>query len=107
MLRYNVMSTTFDDIKLNIGIDENDKFYLPSLEFCNVKDKNGWTEYWDNEDYIWGKFYKFLKRYEEGRMKKKDKKEFADIWDELSPDVVKELIEILDKGIELGWYEPF
>ena len=106
MLRYNTMATDGDDIKLSVGIDEFDKYYMPSLEFCNVEPKNypGQTEIWDNEDYIWGKFYKFLKRFDESRLKKKDKEKFANIWSELNANIVKELIEMLDKGIELGWY---
>jgi len=101
--------------------DKNDEFELcglisektgnvimPWIEFLTIKNK----EYpdqnlcWDNDDYIFGKFYKFLKRWKRKELKKKDKKEFEDIWHILNDQTVEELIEMIEYALKKGWYEP-
>lgn len=107
MLRYNTMATDSDEIKLTVGIDNKDKFYMPCIEFTNVMDKEHKDQFimWDNEDFIWGEFYEFLQRFSKNELRSEDKFEYADIWSELNLDVVKQLLEILDKAKQLGWYE--
>jgi len=60
---------------------------------------------WDNADFIFGKFYKFLKRWKNRKLKEKDEEKFKDIWAILTDDVVRELIEMLEFALEKEWYE--
>ena len=50
------------------------------------------------------KFYKFLRRYKNHKLKKKDKSNYDDIWTILTDERVEEIIYILDSAIEQGWY---
>lgn len=108
MIIYNTIATENDDIKLNIGVDaDTGKFYMPSIEFCNIKSVKypEQTVFWDNDKFIFEKFYRFLKRFDKNELKKKDEKKFLDVWNELNVDVVKDLINILDRAKQLGWYD--
>lgn len=63
------------------------------------------TLMWDNEDFIFGKFYRFLNRWDKKRLKKKDEENFKDIWPILTDELVGEMLEMLDSAIMDGWYE--
>jgi hypothetical protein len=77
------------------------------IEFNSLKDQDYPNQdvVWDNDEFIFGKFYKFLKRWDENRLKKKDEKIFKDIWPILTDVVVSELIEMLEFALEKKWYE--
>jgi hypothetical protein len=78
----------------------------PWIEFNGLKDPS-YPEQdlsWDNDDFIFGKFYKFLKRWDNKRLKKKDEEKFQEIWPILTDDLVGELIEMLDLALEKEWY---
>ena len=75
------------------------------IEFNNHPDNEKKYIVWDNADFIFTKFYKFLKRWKNRRMKKKDEEKFKDIWPILTDDVVRELIEMLEFALEKEWYE--
>lgn len=81
---------------------------MPWIEFKTIKNK----EYpnqdlcWDNDYYIFVKFYKFLKRWMRKEIRKRDKKEFEDIWHVLNDKRVEELILMIELALEQGWYEP-
>jgi len=85
-------------------IDHKSEAYI---EFNKIMHHNYPDQYlsWDNADFIFGKFYKFLKRWKNGRMKKKDEEKFKDIWPILTDDVVRELTEMLEFALEKEWYE--
>lgn len=79
------------------------------------KESDAWIEFkdlekgsviWDNDNFVFIKFYKFLKRWKNEKLKKKDKNTFEDIWLFLDDNSVKELIQMLDYAIEKGWYYP-
>jgi hypothetical protein len=60
---------------------------------------------WDNDDFIFGKFYKFLIRYKCNKLKDKDEKKYKEVFSILNQDVVSELIDMLELAIEKKWYE--
>jgi hypothetical protein len=78
----------------------------PWIEFNGLKDPCYYSQdlCWDNHDFIFGKFYKFLKRWDNKRLKKKDEEKFQEIWTILTDDLVTELIEMLDLALEKQWY---
>lgn len=109
MFRYDTIANDSDDIQLSaLVILKTGKREMSSIEFKQLRNKNfpDLTLLWDNDSFIFGKFYKFLKRWKEGRLKKKDKEKFADIWSILDDDVVNELIEMIEYALEEKWYEP-
>jgi len=61
---------------------------------------------WDNDNFIFTKFYKFLKRLKKGELKKKDREKFNDVWLILTDNTVRELIEMLEFALEKQWYKP-
>ena len=76
------------------------------IEFNSLKDPS-YPEQdlcWDNDDFIFGKFYKFLNRWDNKRLKKKDEDKFQEIWPILTDDTVSELLEMLDLALEKEWY---
>ena len=77
------------------------------IDFKTVIDKeySAQSLMWDNDHFIFGKFYKFLNRWDKKRLKKKDEETFKDIWSLLTDDLVKEMLEMLDSAIMDGWYE--
>ena len=89
-------------VRLN-SIDHKSEAYI---EFNNIKLKS-LNQYisWDNADFIFTKFYKFLKRWKNRKLKEKDEEKFKDIWPILTDDVVRELIEMLEFALEKEWYE--
>jgi hypothetical protein len=90
-------------IKYDYDLDSNSW-----IEFNGLKDPS-YPEQdlsWDNDDFIFGKFYKFLKRWDNKRLKKKDEEKFQEIWTILTDDLVGELIEMLDLALEKQWYHP-
>jgi len=83
-------------------IDHNSEAFI---EFNNHPDNTKKYVVWDNANFIFTKFYKFLKRWKNRRMKKNDEEKFKDIWPILTDDVVRELIEMLEFALEKEWYE--
>lgn len=77
------------------------------IEFNNIKHPDYPDQYisWDNADFIFTKFYKFLKRLKKGELKKKDRENFNDVWLILTDDTVRELIEMIEFALEKEWYE--
>ena len=92
------------DIKLIRLIYDNRKSEA-FIEFNNHYDNAKEDVVWDNDDFIFGKFYKFLIRYKCNKLKDKDEKKFKEIWSMLNEDVVSELIEMLEFALEKKWYE--
>lgn len=76
------------------------------IEFNSLKDPSYPSQdlCWDNDDFIFGKFYRFLKRWDNKRLKKKDEEKFQDIWSILTDDTVSELLEMLDLALEKEWH---
>jgi hypothetical protein len=83
--------------------DKNGKTWIEFTILINP-DYTEQSEFWDNDNFIFGKFYKFLKRWKNDKIKKKDKEMFKDVWSILNDDIVIELIDMLDFAIEKGWY---
>jgi hypothetical protein len=95
------------DIKLVrlIYIDHKSEAFI---EFNSIKHPNYPDQHlsWDNDNFIFGKFYKFLKRWKNGKLKKKDEEKFKDVWPILiNINVVDELIEMIEFALEKEWYE--
>ena len=61
------------------------------------------TLMWDNPSFIFGKFRKFLSRWQRKELKKKDKENFSDIWGILTDEVVMDFVEMLEEAERLGW----
>jgi hypothetical protein len=93
-----------DKFTLEANYDfENSEFYMPSLSFNHIKDTSGYSITWDHVPFLYGSFLPFLKRSLEGKSNIKDVLDFAPVINTLDKDSTKELVEILEKGIELGW----
>jgi hypothetical protein len=75
------------------------------IEFRNHPDNPNQDVFWDNDNYIFTKFYKFLKRWHDNKLKEKDEKKFKDIWPILTDDIIYELIEMIEFALEKEWYE--
>ena len=95
------------DIRL-VRLILNDRYSETWIEFNGLKDPDYPDQYinWDNDDFIFGKFYKFLKRLKKGELKKKDRENFNDVWIILTDDTVRELIEMIQFALEKEWYKP-
>ena len=76
------------------------------ITFNKLTDKNyqNMKLTWDNPDFIFKKFYKFLLRWKNKSLKNKDYINYTDIWQILNDEKVEEIINILDSAIEQGWY---
>lgn len=105
MIHTEAIENTRGNIKL-VRIIYSDHNSEAWIEFNGLKDQDYPSQdvFWDNDDFIFGKFYKFLKRWDENRLKKKDEDKFQEIWPILTDDLVSELIEMLDLAIEKEWY---
>lgn len=108
MYRYNTIASENDYAKLEGLVNDRTGEVMPQwiwLDFISIKSKEypKQTVTWDNPDWIFGKFYKFLKRYILGECKKKDKEMFFDIWETLDKETAEDLKEMLDEAIKLGW----
>jgi hypothetical protein len=96
-----------------------------SIELCILTDRNGnwshdmiWITFnelndenypdmklsWDNSDFIFIKFYKFLHRWKNKTLKRKDRANYDDIWIILTDERVEEIIDMIDSAINQGWY---
>jgi hypothetical protein len=77
------------------------------IEFNSLKDQDYPNQdiIWDNDDFIFGKFYKFLIRYKCNKLKDKDEKKYKEVLSILNQDVVSELIEMIEFALEKEWYE--
>ena len=78
------------------------------IEFNSLKDPEypNQNVMWDNDNFIFTKFYKFLFRYKNNKLKDKDKKKYKEIYSILNQDVVSELIEMLEFAKKKEWYKP-
>jgi hypothetical protein len=76
------------------------------IEFNGLKDEDypSHDVFWDNDNFIFINFYKFLKRLKKGKLKKKDRENFNNVWPILTDDTVIELIKMLEFAIEKEWY---
>lgn len=105
MLHTEQLENTYSDIKLVRLVYDNHKSDT-WIEFNNIKSPDYPNQLcWDNDDFIFTKFYKFLIRYKCNKLKKNDEKKYDDIWLILNQDVVSELIDMLEYAIEKKWYE--
>jgi hypothetical protein len=78
------------------------------IEFNSLKDPEypNQNVMWDNDNFIFTKFYKFLFRYKDNKLKKKDEKKYSDVWPILNQYTVGELIKMLEYAKEREWYKP-
>ena len=109
MIHTESIENTRGNIKL-VRIIYSDHNSEAWIEFNGLKDQDYPSQdvFWDNDNFIFGKFYKFLKRWDENRLKKKDEDKFQEIWPILTDDLVSELIDMLELAIEKEWYiTPF
>lgn len=94
------------DIKLVrlVYSDHNSEAWI---EFNSLKNQDYPNQdiIWDNDDFIFGKFYKFLIRYKCNKLKDKDEKKYKEVLSILNQDVVSELIDMLELALEKEWYE--
>lgn len=98
----------YDMFELTCLVDtKTNRCEMPWIEFKTIKNKEYSDQnlVWDNDNYVFSKFYKFLKRWRKKEIKKKDRKEFEDIWYVLNDKRVEELIEMIEYALEKGWYE--
>lgn len=100
------LENTYGNIKLVRLVYDHHKSD-PWIEFMDIKNSEYTDQHvsWDNDDFIFTKFYRFLIRYKCNKLKDKDKKKYDDVWLILNQDVVSELIDMLDYAMEKGWYE--
>ena len=105
MIHTESIENTRGNIKL-VRIIYSDHNSEAWIEFNGLKDQDYPSQdvFWDNDNFIFGKFYKFLKRWDENRLKKKDEDKFQEIWPILTDDLVGELLEMLDLALEKEWY---
>lgn len=107
MFKYDIISSENGEVILEgyKGQEDEVKPQWVTIEFTEVMNKEfpKQTLMWDNPAFIFGKFYKFLKRWEKKELKKKDKKNFSDIWDILTTELVKDMIEMLEEAKRLNW----
>lgn len=92
------------DIKL-VRLVYSDHKSEAFIEFNNHPDNEKKYIVWDNADFIFGKFYKFLIRYKCNKLKDKDEKKYKEVLSILNQDVVSELIEMIEFALEKEWYE--
>lgn len=107
MFQYSTIATEDDSIQLTCLITKDRGPCMTSIEFKNIKNKKypDQSLFWDNDKYIFGKFKKFLKRHKKNRLKKKDKKEFSDVFKILRNGLVAELLDMLKEAESQGWYK--
>lgn len=76
------------------------------LEFTEIKDKTypDQNMVWDNSDYLFVTFYKFLNAYLNRSLTPQDKEEFEDIYDYLDDNKCNDLLELLNTAKNLNWY---
>lgn len=92
-------TVTCDDATFKITANWNDKkkeYYGISIVF----DEKGKDIFWDNDDFIFGKFYNILQKYKFNILTDEDKYEIAEIYELLNNDIVLDLIECLDYAKE-------
>lgn len=106
MIHTETIENTRGNIKLVRIIYDDGYKSEPWIEFNGLKDPCYYSQdlSWDNDDFIFGKFYKFLNRWKSQRLKERDEEKFQEIWTILTDDTVDELIEMLDFAIEKEWY---
>lgn len=95
---YHTIANNDDDIKLSI-MEGNKGLYASSIEF---KLEGEHEIFWDNPDFIFGTLLESLKRFRDRKMTNADEIILENLtW--LNEDYCLDIIEIIEKGIELGW----
>lgn len=84
-----------------------EKYVMPSIEFDNHEDFK--DEFWDNDDWIFGYFYDFLKRWKSRTITMEDIE--TDLYqdykgNEWNEDRISDIIDIIEQALELNWYKP-
>lgn len=92
------------ELSANYNIYKN-RYYMPWITFKNIQNKKYPSQNltWDNVDFIFGDFYKFLLHYLDRYVSEKEKNLFADIYAEINDEEANILLEMLQEGIKLGW----
>ena len=107
MVQWTTIANYDESIELSALCNENgameDSIWITFNEINDGKYPNMKLT-WDNPDFIFKKFYKFLLRWENKSLKDKDYINYTDIWIILTDERVEEIINILDSAIEQGWY---
>jgi hypothetical protein len=98
IMMYHTIANSQDNIKLSV-MEGNKGLYMPSLQWIE-DDKE--IFYADNPSWIFGDFLDTLTGYINRNMKASDMEnlKYLPYQDE---DTIRDIIEILEKGIELGW----
>lgn len=96
LLKYTTIATIYDEYKLvaNFYLDE----VIPFAVYLE-----GSSYYADNEDWIFVTFYQFIQRYLNRTMTESDTIEFMEELAFLNEDLAKDLKDIIEEGIKLGW----
>lgn len=95
MIIYLTLANDRFDIKFCANYDDEKKqYYMPYLEFLD--------EQWDNPKYLYEEFLPFLQFYyfDIGEV---DTDEFDDIIRNLDAGMAADIIELLERGKQLGW----
>jgi hypothetical protein len=102
LIVYRAIANEDHTIELSVGEDlTKGVLYYPSLTFLDhptMKD-----EYWDNENFIFEKFYQFASRWKNRRMINSDLLEFQFVLNKLDEESMNTLIDIIELAKELGW----
>ena len=94
---YSTITCDDETFKITANWDEEKKkYYGISIVF----DEKGKDIFWDNDDYIFGKFYNILKKYKFDILTDEDKEEIFQVYELLNNDIVLDLIECLDYAKE-------
>lgn len=105
MFQYHTISNEEGTIELTALFNDG-KYSISSIVFKKLKNKEFPDQelFWDNDDFIFGKFRRFLRRWQRGRLKKKDQKKFEEIWNILDDETVDEILLMLETAFNLKWY---
>jgi len=99
---YKTICTCDDNNRICANFDEERmKYYMPYLHM----DIHGKNLVWDNFTFVVEEFYPFLKRWQEKKITIADELQYPEIWDLLTEDWAADIIEIIEKAIELKWDE--
>ena len=84
----------------------NEKWFMTAIEFKEIEEREypATSLCWDNDDFIFNKFYMFLWRWYTDDYTEEDEETFKEIW-VFSKNEIKELIEMLDEALKQGWYD--
>ena len=99
---YHVIANNSDEIQLSVSEDEKG-LYMPSFEVKFREDDKS-VFYVDSVDWIFGEFRVALLNYKNRVMREEDEK-IIDEEDWINEEYADDILEILNKGIELKWHE--